>query len=268
MGGDEVRAESTTTVIRMSRRDQPPIYLRIAAELREQIERKALLPNQPLPPETALAAEFGVTRRTIRHALDELRREGRIVTTHGRGSAVQSEHAVRELHMDRYHGEVRRVAAGAAPVVPPRNTATVEVQRIPADQFVARGLRVEEGEPVLHRQLVHKFMQVPQTLSNTYYRLDLAEGTPLDTDRTGVEGGIGMLAAIGVRVTAIEEWKAARMPDADERDKLRIVGTVPVMAVTRWMYAGDRVVEFARDVVFPGDRAAFVDRIDLSADWA
>ena len=252
----------------MNRRDETPVYQRIAAALGAQIDDKTLLPNQILPPESVLATQFGVARKTIRQALDVLRQEGKIVTTHGRGSAVKSEHAVRDLPMDRYRGEIRRVAAGQPAIIPPGNIAKVEVHRVPADDHVARGLSVPAGELVLHRRLLFTWMNVPQTLSNTYYRLDLAEGTALDVDRSGHEGGIGMLAALGVRVTAIKESKQARMPDADERKMLAIVGTVPVMAVTRWMYAGGRVVEFARDIVFPGDRAAFVDRIDLSADWS
>ncbi|PZS08524.1 MAG: GntR family transcriptional regulator [Solirubrobacterales bacterium] len=41
-----------------------------------------------LPAETALAAEFGVARNTVRRALAELERDGLIVTLAGRGRVV------------------------------------------------------------------------------------------------------------------------------------------------------------------------------------
>ncbi len=64
-----------------------PKYLQIADILRNRILTQMLLGDR-LPPEVSLSADFGVSRETIRQALEPLEREGLISRTRGRGSFV------------------------------------------------------------------------------------------------------------------------------------------------------------------------------------
>jgi GntR family transcriptional regulator len=65
-----------------------PLYQQLADELRRQIEAGLLLPNRPVPSESTLQQEYGVSRDTARHALQVLRDAGLIVTVRGKGSYV------------------------------------------------------------------------------------------------------------------------------------------------------------------------------------
>jgi len=65
-----------------------PVYLQLAAILRGQIERRELVPRQPLPSETYLVGHYGVSRGTARRAVQVLRDEGLVVTIAQRGSYV------------------------------------------------------------------------------------------------------------------------------------------------------------------------------------
>lgn len=65
-----------------------PKYVQLAGILRRRIEAGALTPGDAIPSETALEAEFGLARGTIRKAIAVLREEGAIVTTRGKGSYV------------------------------------------------------------------------------------------------------------------------------------------------------------------------------------
>jgi len=65
-----------------------PKYAQLAGILRRHIKSGALAPGDSIPSETALEAEFGLARGTIRKAIAVLRDEGTIVTTHGKGSYV------------------------------------------------------------------------------------------------------------------------------------------------------------------------------------
>ncbi|WP_370453107.1 GntR family transcriptional regulator [Micromonospora sp. A202] len=60
----------------------------IANELRERIEAGIIPPGSLLPAESALTAEFRVSRGTIRQAIAILREAGAVVTAHGRGTHV------------------------------------------------------------------------------------------------------------------------------------------------------------------------------------
>lgn len=64
-------------------------YQRVQEELAEEIERGRRLPGSRLPPERALAEHFGVSRVTLRRALEELARAG-VIARAGTGWAVVS----------------------------------------------------------------------------------------------------------------------------------------------------------------------------------
>jgi len=71
------------------RHDSPvPVYRQLAAIIRERIESGDLKPGYPVPSESQLTGEHGVSRDTVRKAMDILRGEGRIVTVQGKGSYV------------------------------------------------------------------------------------------------------------------------------------------------------------------------------------
>jgi DNA-binding GntR family transcriptional regulator len=66
-----------------------PQYRAIAAALRARIESGDLQPGEALPSESALTAEYGVARTTVRHALAELEGAGLIEAVHGKGRFVR-----------------------------------------------------------------------------------------------------------------------------------------------------------------------------------
>jgi Bacterial regulatory proteins, gntR family len=63
-----------------------PTYVRLAAALRDQIERGELRPGDPLPTGRTLAARWGIGTSAVTKALDELRAEG-LITGGARGHA-------------------------------------------------------------------------------------------------------------------------------------------------------------------------------------
>jgi GntR family transcriptional regulator len=68
--------------------DATPLYVQLAAILRRAIESGQVRPRQPVPSESYLMGEHGVSRGTVRHALEILRDEGLIQTFPGRGTFV------------------------------------------------------------------------------------------------------------------------------------------------------------------------------------
>ena len=123
------------------------VWQQLRADIARRIEADALSPGDALPPETALAEAYGVSRLTVRRALADLVRAGVIRTEHGVGSFVASQalrhriddgrvsllesmaqrgHAVRQLVLD-----VRRVDHPAAPVTVQPAAAAGEATVIP-----------------------------------------------------------------------------------------------------------------------------------------
>ncbi|WP_436759278.1 GntR family transcriptional regulator [Streptosporangium sp. V21-05] len=80
--------------------DQSPpesVYERLAALLRDAIERGEYGPGEKLPSEGRLGQIHDVGRDTVRDALNILRHEGLVVTQRGSGTRVRSDREVQVM---------------------------------------------------------------------------------------------------------------------------------------------------------------------------
>jgi GntR family transcriptional regulator len=69
--------------------DPTPLYVQLANILRGMIESGELAPRAPLPSESYLQQQHGVSRGTVRTAVRILRDEGLVVTIGARGTFVR-----------------------------------------------------------------------------------------------------------------------------------------------------------------------------------
>lgn len=65
-----------------------PVYVRVAQELRQWLADEALLPGDAVPPEPVLSARFGISRMTLRRAVELLVHDGLLVRHQGVGTFV------------------------------------------------------------------------------------------------------------------------------------------------------------------------------------
>jgi len=65
-----------------------PIYRQLAALLRDRIESGSLAPGAPLPSESQLVGEYGISRDSVRKAMDVLRAGELVITVQGKGTYV------------------------------------------------------------------------------------------------------------------------------------------------------------------------------------
>ena len=75
--------------VTVDRDAKTPVYLQIAAILRERITSGQIAPGRPLPSEPQLVQEFGVSRLTARKAVRVLAGEGLAEVVQGRGAYVR-----------------------------------------------------------------------------------------------------------------------------------------------------------------------------------
>jgi GntR family transcriptional regulator len=131
--------------------DFVPRYYAIEQSLRARIA--ALDPHAPLPSDSQLCEEFGVSRMTARGAVQRLVQEGLVYRVPGRGTFVAPARANRTAsHILSFSDEMRR--RGRMPssriVEQMRRAAnTDEARRLGTDEvFVLRRVREADGEPV------------------------------------------------------------------------------------------------------------------------
>ena len=74
----------------LDRSHDVPLYQQLYAVLRGKVQRGEWPPASMIPPESELMADYGVSRITVRSALDQLVRDGLIERQRGRGSFVRA----------------------------------------------------------------------------------------------------------------------------------------------------------------------------------
>jgi GntR family transcriptional regulator len=95
-----------------------------------------------IPSERQLTADLGVSRLTVRAALDELVREGYLVRRHGAGTFVSEPKIAQELTMTSFTDDMRR--RGLRP-----GSRTLELTVVPAGARLGRLLHVSPSEPIV-----------------------------------------------------------------------------------------------------------------------
>jgi GntR family transcriptional regulator len=155
----EIHSDNSSSLARSMRRGLP-LYVQIESALRERIVAGEYPAGGAFPTDEKLRQEFGVSRATVRLALDTLHREGLIVRYPGRGSFVNE---VRERARTlRFHGSVRDLITQGDVHGPTFTVTAVAVARatpsecaelkLAGDARVTRiaGLRKTENEPTAH----------------------------------------------------------------------------------------------------------------------
>ncbi|MGH3343075.1 MAG: GntR family transcriptional regulator [Carbonactinosporaceae bacterium] len=248
-------------------------YVRIADELRRRIADGTYSPGTRLPTLTTLARDHDVSMGVARHAVSALLAEGLITTVTGSGTYVREPVPVRRLALERYRRDLMH-REGDEPATSFTHDHALawsdyrldcEAHDVEADSRLAALFGIEQGMHLLEKRLLFWARGVPQQQSRTYLLADMVDGTPVaDPEREPWPGGsIAQLASLGIAVTRVTESVRARMPRHDEVDVLQIASGVPVLAITRRMFAGERIVEVAADIVIPADRVVLDYGIDL-----
>jgi GntR family transcriptional regulator len=251
--------------------DGRPAYLRIADELREQVRAGVYPAGARLPTMATLSATYGVSEIVIRHAISVLRGEGLVETRRGGGTVVRVRPPVRRVAMDRYRLETRPLVTPATSFTQDQRITWEEYHldksyaRVRADGELASLFELRPGTPLLRRYFVFYARGDPQQISINYLPWDFVAGTPVaDPGREPWPGGTpAQLAYLGHPATRVEEAVRSRMPTPEETEALRLAAGVPVLAITRRMMSGDRVLEVCRDIVIPADRVVLDYAIDL-----
>jgi GntR family transcriptional regulator len=145
-----------------------PAYTRIRSDLLSLIESGRLVPGSLLPSETQLAERYGVTRMTVRHAINGLVRDGFVVRQQGRGTFVLP----RRLHdrrLQRLTSFTEDMAAEGCEVV----TRVLVQEDIPAPPDIAAQLGLNKGAHVI-----------------SLARLRLADGGPVALQHSWIPYGL------------------------------------------------------------------------------
>lgn len=237
--------------------DRAP-FRQIAGILRDEIVAGRLTPGERLPSEPEMLAHFGVARATWRHALQELRNEGLIVSMRGLGVFVRPQAPVRRLSSDRLtrRNRERGAAAFSADAEAAGFTASVDrivVRREQPSALIAERLQIPVTSEVVVRSRRYLGDDRALQAAVSYIPAAFAEGTAIEQEHSGPGGIYARLEESGHRLSRFTEEVGARMPTPEERQSLDIDAGIPVLTVFRTAYDTDEVPVEVCDTVMVSD---------------
>lgn len=217
---------------------------RVRERLADLLEGLAV--GDAVPPERVLAAELGVARMTVRHAVDELVREGRLVRRQGSGTYVAEPKIAWPLALASFSDDMRR--RGFLP-----SSRTVAFERRPAGARIARRLGVSPRDEVVHAVRLRLADDQPMALETLHLPAARVPGLAAEDLAAGslyelLEARYGIVLAGGfqtVEPTVVEP---------DEAELLGLPAFSPALLFERTTRDGDgAVVEDSRSL-YRGDR--------------
>jgi GntR family transcriptional regulator len=223
----------------LDRRTRLPLYVQIADRIRDLIERERLGPGTALPSEAELRERLGVSRATIRQALQRLELDGRVERHQGRGTFVAVpalERALPELtsftehlaskglasssRLLRYERVEHRSARGRRAISPDEPEAALFPASAPLVRIVR--LRLANDAPIgIHTTLL------PGRVAE---RSGFTEARLREDERVSL---YACLEETGYRLRLAEEHLRARVTSAAEARLLGVAPHTAVMSVLR-----------------------------------
>lgn len=227
-----------------------PYYRQLADLLRREIgERKAQNEVYQLPSENELAERHGITRATVRHALDVLEQDGWIYREKGIGSFAAVRRVKHELtQLVSTTEDMGRRGWSLS-------TQVISVEQMPSAPYVAHALELSEGDPVYELCRLRIVDGEPLSLQTAHLPVALCPDLE-DNDLTTSLYRL-LETRYGLRLWSGKEVLRARCATRYEAGLLAIKDNMPVMYMERVTYAASGVAVEYLEAVWRGDRYDF-----------
>jgi GntR family transcriptional regulator len=206
--------------------------------------------GQPIPAERQLATDLGISRLTLRAALDELVRDGYLDRRHGSGTYVTEPKIAQPLTLTSFSEDMRRrgMTPGSRTLELTTTTAGARLAHrlgvSPEAKLVrVKRLRLADGQP-----MAMEVLHVPETLVPGLTKADFEDHSfyELLRDRYGIVIGSGT-QSIEPTVTSEEESEVLSVP----------LHTPAFLFERTTVSESGRTVEFVRSI-YRGDRYRLV----------
>jgi DNA-binding GntR family transcriptional regulator len=223
-----------------------PLYFQIAEAIERAIDSGELAPGERLDNEIELSERLGVSRPTVRQAIQRLVQQGLLVRRRGVGTVVVSHRIRRPVGLTSLYDDL--AATGRNPT-----TAVLSLRTAPAGQEVASALSLAPGSEVVMIERVRSADGVPLAVMTNYLpEALLAE--PLSAELLEDHGLYEVLRARGIQLHLAHQVIAARRATSREARLLGAPRGVTVLTMARTAYdSNGGAVEFGRHAYLGSD---------------
>ena len=221
----------------LDRSSPVPLWFQAAQQLEAAIDRGDLRPGQRLDNEVELAVRFGLSRPTLRKAIEQLVGQGLLVRKRGVGTQVVQSQVKRPVELSSLFDDL--ASADRQP-----STRVLSCREVPADDAVAAALGLALGEPVVAVERLRSADGTPLAILRNWLPTDVGE---LTAALLAEHGLYALLRRYGVHLRIANQRIGAAAADATQA---RLLGTRrgdPLLTMERVSYDDTgRPVELGR----------------------
>lgn len=238
---------SLSLQLSVDRTSPVPLYFQLSQQLESAIERGVLTPGSLLGNEIELAGRLGLSRPTVRQAIQSLVDKGLLVRRRGVGTQVVHSQVRRPLELSSLYDDLE--AAGQRPA-----TVVLANEIEPASAEVAAALGVPEGSDVRRIERLRYAHGEPMARLRNHLPAGLLD---CGTERLETTGLYRMMRAAGITLHSARQSVGARAATAEEGELLGEPAGAPLLTMERATFDDTgRAVEFGSHV-YRASRYAF-----------
>ncbi|WP_106977739.1 myo-inositol degradation transcriptional regulator [Streptomyces violaceorubidus] len=219
-----------------------PLYFQLSQQLEAAIEHGALTPGSLLGNEIELAARLGLSRPTVRQAIQSLVDKGLLVRRRGVGTQVVHSKVRRPLELSSLFDDLE--AAGQRPA-----TKVLVNTMVPATAEIAAALAVAEDSDVHRIERLRLTHGEPMAYLCNYLPPGLVD---LDTGQLEATGLYRLMRAAGITLHSARQAIGARAATTAEAERLGEDAGAPLLTMERTTFDDTgRAVEFGTHTYRP-----------------
>jgi len=231
-------------------RDSPiPLYFQIAQQIESAIEAGDIKPGETISSEFELAELLGVSRPTIRQAIQQLVLKGYVVRRRGIGTVVIHRRIHRSASTSSFFDAL--VASGRQP-----RTQVLELTVEPSTADVASSLQLSTGTAVLAVTRIRYADDEPVALMSNRLPMDIFDHMPTKAQLED-ESLYSLIRSRGIEMDYANQEIAARVSTPKESQSLQSPRGAVLLTMSRIAYdTSGRAIELGQHV-YLADRYSF-----------
>lgn len=219
-----------------------PLYYQVAKRIEDAIRNGTLPAGSRLENEVALSERLGLSRPTIRRAIQDVVDKGLLVRRRGIGTQVVHGEVARQVELTSLHEDLAR--SGRHP-----STTLLLHEVVLADADLAERLSVAEGSELLHLRRLRSSDDTPLAVLENYLPGDFIDLSTSDLTQFGL---YQVLRSRGTTMRVARERIGARSATREESELLDIRSSGPVLTMDRTAYDNSgRAVEYGHHCYRP-----------------
>ncbi|MCP2636024.1 GntR family transcriptional regulator [Microbacterium sp. HD4P20] len=219
-----------------------PLYFQVSSRLESAIRSGRIAPGARLENEIAIGQRLGLSRPTVRRAIQELVDQGLLVRRRGIGTQVVQGQVTRQVELTSLYEDLQ--TAHHEP-----STRVLTHELVPASDAVAEGLGVPKGEEVVFMRRQRSTDGVPVAVLENYLPREFSDIT---TEQLESRGLYQILRGRGVTIRIAKQKIGARRATGDESELLDIDKSGAVLTMDRIAFdSSGRAVEYGHHCYRP-----------------